>query len=362
MSQLLREHTVILGCDPEFFFLKGAKVQGSEKILPQEGLTASIYGTKSSIIIDGVQAELNPAPNTCRASLATSIGVCLEVLKERLMQQKDITVSFGQTYKVSKRELDELSEKAKVLGCAPSNNAYKDAPRITIKKAQNVRIRSGGGHIHFGSLDTLALEVLKTPEKLVPLLDLVLGNTCVLIDRDPGNTVRRRYYGRAGEYRSPHHGLEYRVLSNFWMRNHALMSFVFGLARQTIWIATNSGFRRNYADELMSRVRRTDVKRAINKNDADLARKNFDAIAPLLAEWFGSVNANGIHTYHRTPLTKDSIPLFLHFAEKGMDYWFKDDPFTHWTTLTTKNHPGWGIFLEREIKPDSTNSKKTYEH
>lgn len=345
MTVQFHEDPVVMGCDPEFFFLKDNKIQGAETVLPPEGLVINRNGRSSSIIIDGVQAELNPAPETCREFLSHNISRCLQTLAERIRAQGGkIDVSFNQTFKVHKKTLDKLSDKAKVLGCSPSSNAYHEKARITIKKAQNVRIRSGGGHIHLGSGNPFMKEILQTSDRLVPLLDAVVGNTCVLIDRDPGNVIRRRYYGRAGEYRSPKHGIEYRVLSNFWMRNYALMSFVFGLARQTVLIASNSGFARDYAKELMSKVKKIDVKRAINNNDAELARKNFDAIAPLLSKWF--------HDAGRYPLSHGSIELFNHFAEKGMDYWFKEDPLTHWIERPLTLAPGWHVFLSTVVAPD----------
>ncbi len=69
-----------MGCDPEFFFKFKGEVVGAEKFLPKEGIKTS----SSKFIIDGVQAELNPAPNTCRANLGNELVRCFKTLVEEL--------------------------------------------------------------------------------------------------------------------------------------------------------------------------------------------------------------------------------------------------------------------------------------
>ena len=63
-----------MGCDPEFFLKdKEGSTIGSEKFIPKGGIR--VGGSK--FIIDGVQAELNPAPSTCRALLGMILLVAL---------------------------------------------------------------------------------------------------------------------------------------------------------------------------------------------------------------------------------------------------------------------------------------------
>src|ERR1700681_3535790 len=100
----LKLHTVSLGCDPEFFFTKDGQVVGSEKLLPRDGMEMPVkvggfyvegspYAYLNStgqaivpkIIIDGIQAELNPRPNNCRQGLAAEIGWCFGKIKDKLL-------------------------------------------------------------------------------------------------------------------------------------------------------------------------------------------------------------------------------------------------------------------------------------
>jgi hypothetical protein len=114
---------------------------------------------------------------------------------------------------------------------------------------------------------------------LVKIMDIVAGNTFVLIDRDKDNAVRRKKYGRAGEYRVKPYGLEYRVLSNFWLRHYVLWSFASGLVRQALEI-----YRSDYRTEFLGLFNQTAVRKAINENDYDLALQNFKILAKFIKD------------------------------------------------------------------------------
>jgi hypothetical protein len=139
-----------------------------------------------------------------------------------------------------------------------------------------------------------------------------------LLDRDPGAAERRENYGRAGEFRMPEHGLEYRTTSNFWLRDFSLMSFVFGMAHIAYEISFQS-FNGNKAlwTELADRVNIKRIVQAIDTNDAVLALKNFKRITPLLRK---QLPKEGF------VLTPKNIGDFIEFAEavqqKGIEAFF----------------------------------------
>src|ERR1039458_3045059 len=95
LKPLLFYQAVSLGCDPEFFFAKGGKVIGSEKVLDAGGIETkpqdqvANYHPKgeniSKFIMDGVQAELNPRPSSCRALLGNEIRACFRDLHALLV-------------------------------------------------------------------------------------------------------------------------------------------------------------------------------------------------------------------------------------------------------------------------------------
>src|ERR1035437_8127321 len=114
-----------MGCDPEFFFTRKGKVIGSEKVLITEKTKADSYNGK--FIMDGVQAELNPQPSTCRAALGNTIRLCFKDLYDKILKdQVDVSADFSQCIEVDQAEMDSLSERSKIFGCAPSTNVYNE--------------------------------------------------------------------------------------------------------------------------------------------------------------------------------------------------------------------------------------------
>jgi len=371
MRQLTTIQDVTLGCDPEFFFSQNGKIIGSERVLPENGLHNELgYG---KIIRDGIQAEINVAPLTCRANLKRNISYVLATLKNYLAQHPDIKIDFSQLVRVSQAEMAGLGEKSTTFGCAESKNAHLK----TLDKISKIGVdpkkylkRSAGGHIHLGfpqgrivnNYDATPIDIpvnpysparkefpakqltfadFNKPDILVPLLDILVGNTCVMLDRDEGNIERRKVYGRAGEYRTPAHGLEYRTLSNFWLRHPVLMSLVMSLARTAVQMVVEQDKGNPYVEHMMSLVDMADIERAINTNDYDLALANWKKIEKFL---MSITPANGWYA-----VNPSNIKAFNYFVKKGLDHWYKKDPMTAW--LDGQDPIGFNDYLTFVVAP-----------
>lgn len=354
IADKISPHTIMFGCDPEFFFQKNGKIVGSEKIIDiKKGM--KVNGSNSKLIVDGVQAEINPVPNTCRQVLAGEISRCMIQLYKEMSKDKDLSLNFNPTIKVTKEELKSLDEKSRVFGCAPSRNINpKSRNAVKIRDPKTYMYRSAGGHIHIGrpqggygiqGSPNDVTAVLREPERTIAIMDIIIGNTCVLLDRDPGNKERRKVYGKAGEFRTPAHGLEYRTLSNFWLRSYPLMSFVMNLARFSVSIMASTMPGRDFEKELLSMVKMSKIHQAINNNDAELAWDNFQRIKPFIAQ-YTTQNQD-------FPLTVDNMEKFEFFVSKGLDYWFKEDPLQHWINLGSSGAAGegWETFLKNKVMP-----------
>lgn len=365
---------VKFGADPELFLKRNGKIIGSERVIPEGGVVDEVFlsnyiskgSYRPAVIRDGVQVELNPLPNTCRESFGENLSYAFRMLRGSL-KGTSITPSFAPVVEVSQEELDALSDKSKVLGCAASRNHHD--PSATVKVAEGYKKRSAGGHIHLGINHDK--HMMANRERLVPLLDILVGNTSVLIDRDPSAAERRLVYGRAGEYRLPPHGLEYRTLSNWWLRSYQTTSLVMGLARIATGIlytdasvgtlAYNYSRRDdkgNYAysiippqtleKDLLALVDLRAIVQAINTNDMDLAMENYQRIKPFIEEHSKDSDPHGDHVL---PLQPGNLTDFEYFVEKGLDHWFITDPLAHWCNQPVHEGTGWEAFLAHTVRP-----------
>jgi hypothetical protein len=361
LQQLSGSIYPILGCDPEFFFTKKDKVIGSELLLPPEGISLTPTNTNTSKIIrDGVQAELNPLANSCRDVVCSNIGQLFIKINGEIKNNpkyKDVKVSFDTSVKVTKPAMKKLSEKSRLLGCSPSKSAYGENVDIASINTEDYRERSAGGHIHLGFGDqklnpnpALHKALTEDAERTVIMLDIICGNTLVLVDRDKGNAKRRLVYGRAGEYRTPAHGLEYRTPSNFWLKSKPLASLTFGLARLAVHLMTDKN-KEVYFKAFTEAVNVKNVQDAINLNSFQAAMRNFKAIEPLLMQVMDKSGTEGRH-----PITPNNIKYFYAFIEgvkqKGLEFWLPENPMEHWErNYSSSYYKGFNDFLLTHVKP-----------
>lgn len=323
---MLRPVSIMYGCDPELFAQQDGQVIGSEKVIPEEGLKTSPYA-RSCIVRDGVQIELQPIASYTVGLLGIHLTAACNLLRKHLVDKPGVSPCFTGVVEVTREELDSLSEKSRILGCQPSQNIYGTKPIMVDPIAY--RKRSAGGHLHLGlNPNNDSKNLFEERANLVPLLDIFVGNTCVMLDRDPQAAERRETYGRAGEYRTPLHGLEYRTLSNFWLRNFTLLNFVLGMSNVAIATLSHKfGGNEDIEQQLVDTVDIDNVIQAINTNDFDLARRNFETVRPFLAR---HLPEQGF------PLAPSNIDRFVTFAEgvnnKGLEAFFPEEPVTAWTS------------------------------
>lgn len=367
---MLQKSEITFGTDPELFLVdsKGV-VRGSEKVIPAAKSAATGYG---KVIRDGVQVEFNADPQSCRELLGQQLRYCFTHL-DRLVQLErekggDFNISLAQVVTVTPRELTSLSPESQQFGCAPSYNIYDVSAAVGVDGKTYMK-RAAGGHLHLGSLPHTIyyskayhgaysyVSEVDHRRRLVAILDLLVGNTCVMLDRDPGQVERRKHYGRAGEFRLPKHGLEYRTLSNFWLRNYVLMSFVTNLARMGVSILADTlaspwgEVKVDLEKALLEKVDFAAVQKAIDTNDAKLALKNFRHVEDFI---FKHVREQG----QNWPLNRGTVKAFKKFAsevqEKGLEAMFPEDPIKHWKTLTPiGTSVGWEAYIKRYKRAQS---------
>lgn len=222
------------GADPEIFVTKGARkrtlfpafefLPNKPEKSPYKGLSGD---PRAWAYRDGFAAEFGIVGGACHGYMIDYLRNGLqEVL--RLASEKDDTakLSIENTFAIPEEVRKAATPEQLALGCLPSLNAYGDNP--ILPSGNELNLRFAGGHIHFGMSNSQEPEFYKD---LVKGADLVAGIPLVAMLENIDSPARRQYYGRAGEYRLPKHGLEYRVLSNAWLAHPQFAHLVLNLTR-----------------------------------------------------------------------------------------------------------------------------------
>lgn len=221
-----------LGADPEVFLedQKGALFNAFTLI--EDGKCKGIKGQPELTLygglqVDGMAMEYNtiPTPDPVRFSELITEGVVniYERFKQPISNKS-----------VKMFELDWLQEQHPLsveLGCDPDYNAWTNGgPNEPGDPSTN--FRTAGGHVHIGWCQKKPIDDLEHTRdciEAVKQMDYVLGMWSLL--KDKYGSDRRKLYGKAGAYRPKPYGVEYRVLSNFWIFETSLAEEV---GRRTI--------------------------------------------------------------------------------------------------------------------------------
>ncbi|MCK5711067.1 MAG: hypothetical protein KAI07_11050 [Deltaproteobacteria bacterium] len=208
---------------------------------------------------DGVVGEINPIP-------ADNIIDFVRNQQLNLQDLKDIIACHNLFVSEKTSDIYTLTDlfhpSATLSGCDPDINAYtgRENPGPDLEDTNK---RWTGGHLHIGWGHTDYAEKVA----LIKALDITLGLPSVSLDTD---RERRKAYGYAGSYRpqevadgKQYNGVEYRVLSSFWIHKPELLSWVFKGVEKAMKLKNKMGMLRGIED---------DVQKAINTYDTELAK------------------------------------------------------------------------------------------
>jgi len=311
------------GSDPELFFERDGIMIPSTSVILQD---------TSLVTRDGFQVELHPIENRCRQVCASRIKDCIRHAKN-YADTVGAKLSFNLSYTVNEDVWNRTDDTTKRFGCHPTMNVYE--PLMERSDGLNEKFRAGGGHLHVGGLTPKEKKDLPT---IVTLFDIVVGNTLVLLDRDPANVTRRINYGRAGEYRPKKYGVEYRVPSNFWLRHYVLFSLANALVRNAM-----THYRNGDAKKVIRSVNLDNIRTAINTNDFDLALSNFKDYTKFLETTKIPYNC-GISYLNYNKFIK-WVMLSKPLSKLNID---TDKKITnHWVHLMPTMDEGFEVFIKK---------------
>lgn len=252
-----------VGADPEVFVVdkKGVVIPAFD-FLPRKG--------RGNPFWDGFQAEFTTSPSgsmnrSCLAYLTDNIQALLwRLLRTAREHNKDARLSWHSVVEIPNEMMLSAKPEHVDLGCAPSLNAYPHIKPINVENPAGLPIRFAGCHIHLGLGPSVRGS--KAGIRTTKTIDAVFGPVSIMLLRGMEDERRRLYYGRAGEFRLPRWGLEYRTPSSAILSHPAVFHLCFDLIRIAGKLAGSPAMQFWIADE-------DEVVEAINAYDLRLARK-----------------------------------------------------------------------------------------
>lgn len=200
------------GADPEFFVQKEGRPVSAYGLIPGDKKNPHQVGW-GAVQVDGMALEFNINPAKGEAGFIRNLNEVMRTILNMVpeYQMYDLPVAdFGFDY------IQGQPEEAKELGCEPDFNAY--TMDINPRPNADAPFRTASGHIHIGwtkDVDPHDAGHFEACATLSKMLDVFLGIPSLIWDEDDR---RRELYGKAGSFRPKSYGMEYRTLSNRWLR------------------------------------------------------------------------------------------------------------------------------------------------
>ena len=261
-----------IGTDPEYFLMNGEGYVSSQK--------AKIPGTKhepvklksgGTVQRDNVAVEFATVPARDGGEFVQRIKDCIVDTLAMIPEGHNLVVEPSAVFNPDQLDDPEAQE----FGCDPDFNAY------TVSQNEkpwcgDSGFRSCGAHIHIGCFDDKGkviegLEFLlefKGKLDAVKAMDLFAGVVSTKLDSSEAAVKRRELYGKAGCHRPTEYGVEYRVLSNYWMKSPQLVMLMDALTRDAMAMV-----RDDKLAAILEEIGEDDLQNTINNGDVQAAEK-----------------------------------------------------------------------------------------
>jgi hypothetical protein len=256
-----------IGTDPEMFASKGKRWVSAIPLIKGTKENPDPLPNGGTVSHDNVAVEFTIEPAQSKKEFVQNIGDALQDVKDFL--PKEVSLNIVPSAVFGRRELKH--KKAKQFGCSPDYNAYTRQKNIVPQGAEKRKLRTCGGHIHVGFVEGTENKVLQIPigkAHLIKMMDLFHGIFSTVLDFSPEAVKRRTLYGKPGCYRDTDYGVEYRTLSNYWLKSPQLVKLIYHLTDDVLKL-----IREKKSLILLTDVDNEETQDIISKGDVSRALK-----------------------------------------------------------------------------------------
>ena len=250
-----------VGTDQEVFLQKDGSFISAVPLIRGTKHNPEQLPSGGHIQHDNVAMEFATPPVTGEDEFVKTIRQSLLEAMGCLPQEYEAFVIASTDF--PEEELQSLG--AKEFGCDPDFDAWRICQNETPDSFEFPLFRSCGGHLHIGYLDGSGNEFLQDFEgrlAVVKALDIFVGIPFTILDSSPESLKRRKLYGKAGCHRPTEYGVEYRALSNFWLKSPKLVRLIHKLTS----LALNVVKQGKIAD-IISTLGEDNIQNIINEGD-----------------------------------------------------------------------------------------------
>lgn len=247
---------ILVGCDPEYFVAQNGVFKSAFGLIKGDKKNPQRVD-KGAVQVDGMALEFNIDPAASEDEFCININTVMAQLKAMVPGYEHLAVpvaTFDPAY------MAQQPEEALELGCDPDFNAWTH--EANPKPDGDRPFRTASGHVHIGwtnGEDIRDAGHVRRAEMAVQQMDFYLGLPSLMYDAD---TKRREMYGKAGCCRFKPYGVEYRTLSNAWLKSDSLKKWVFRAAQQGMKdLMAGRILAKEYGD-IQDIINNSDVKKA----------------------------------------------------------------------------------------------------
>ncbi len=249
---------ILVGCDPEVFVRQNGVFKSAFGLIQGDKKNPQKVN-KGAVQVDGMALEFNIDPAASEDEFCINVQDVFNTMKLMVPEYEDVTVPVAH---FTPEYISNQPPAALELGCDPDYNAWTSQENIKPNAQRPMRTASGHVHIGWTNAQDINDPVHKSMcEAAAKQMDFFLGLPSVMYDDD---TERREMYGKAGCLRYKPYGVEYRTLSNAWLRSEALM--------RTVYRNTIAGMEKLIGGEALF-DKYGDIQDIINNSDRKEAHK-----------------------------------------------------------------------------------------
>jgi hypothetical protein len=262
-----------IGCDPEFI-MREKRSGNLISAIPH------VRGTKhnpmplplgGNIQRDNVAVEIATDPTDSAAGFVGNIKATLSEAIKTLPEEVELIAEVSAHFPEDQLQHPE----AEAFGCDPDYCAWECAENEKpCPVGENYTFRSFGAHIHVGTTgkdeNTFLLD-FNGKIDMVKAMDCFHGIISTVLDSGEKSIARRKLYGKPGAHRPKDYGVEYRVLSNYWLKSPVTVMLMYNLTSDAL-----DQVREGIISQLIEEIGKDNIHNTIMNGDIKAAMEIID--------------------------------------------------------------------------------------